>query len=232
MSGVLDRKVQISDASGNAINSTAGSLNVTITGGAGSGGTSAADESTFTPGSSGLTPAGVAYETTPTSLTNGQLGIAAGTAKRGVHTNLRTSAGSEVGTAANPLSVDLYDSTGAGLTSTAGALNVSGSFTAGAITAATATAPAQTAVGTTEGLVLAANANRKKFTLQNAGTTIIKIVLGTGTVTTTNYHLALPAGGSANDGSSPVYVDTMWIGAVRALSSGAGGLLQVTELTT
>jgi hypothetical protein len=66
--------------------------------------------------------------------------------------------------------------------------------------------------------------------LQNVGTTRIYIAFGA-TPTTSNYHVALPAGGSQNDGSSLVYVDTLWIGDVQAISSAAGGLLQVTEFS-
>jgi hypothetical protein len=112
-----------------------------------------------------------------------------------------------------------------------GNLLIAGSLSVGSVTSNTASAAAQTAVGTTAGQVLAANAGRKRVMLQNAGTTVIKIVLGAGTPTQSAYHLALPACGSANDGSNPPYQDIMWTGAIQAISSAAGGLLQVTELT-
>jgi hypothetical protein len=66
--------------------------------------------------------------------------------------------------------------------------------------------------------------------LQNVGTTRIYVAFGA-TPTTSNYHFALPAGGSQNDGSSPVYLDTLWLGDVQAISSAAGGLLQITEFS-
>ncbi len=110
-------------------------------------------------------------------------------------------------------------------------LKVAGSFSATPVTSNTASAAAQTTVGTTAGQVLAANSNRKRMIFQNVGTTVIKLVLGAGTPTQTAFHRALPAGGTADDGSSPVYSDDMWTGAVQAISSAAGGLLVVTELT-
>lgn len=112
-----------------------------------------------------------------------------------------------------------------------GNLLIAGSLSVGSVVSNTATAAAQTAVGTTAGQVLAANAARKRVMLQNAGTTTIKLVLGAGTPTQSVYHVALPPAGSANDGFSTIYRDEMWTGAVQAISSAAGGLLQVTELT-
>lgn len=110
-------------------------------------------------------------------------------------------------------------------------LKVAGSFSSTPVTAATSTAASQLTVGTTAGQVLAANSNRLKYILQNCGTTVIKIILGAGTPTQSNYHFSLAPCGTANDGSSQSIIDTMWIGAIQAISSAAGGLLQVTELT-
>lgn len=67
--------------------------------------------------------------------------------------------------------------------------------------------------------------------LQNVGTTRIWILFGAGTPSSSNYHLSLPAGGNANDGSSPPYIDTMWIGQVQAISSAAGGSVNAFENT-
>jgi hypothetical protein len=110
-------------------------------------------------------------------------------------------------------------------------LKVAGSLTSTPITSSTSSAASQQTIGTTATQILASNSSRKKYSLQNCGTTIIKILFGAGTPTQSNYHIALPACGSANDGSSPTYIDTMWIGAIQAISSAAGGLLQVLELT-
>lgn len=110
-------------------------------------------------------------------------------------------------------------------------LLVAANVTVTPVTSNAASAAAQTTVGTTAAQMLAGNAGRKRLALQNQGTTVIKIVLGAGTPTQSVYHFSLPAAGSTNDGSSPIYLDTMWTGAVQAISSAAGGLLQVTELT-
>lgn len=95
----------------------------------------------------------------------------------------------------------------------------------------TATAPAQTAVTTTASTILAANAARKRVMVQNTGTTVIKIVLGTGTPTQTAYHFALAASSAADTGTGGTYLDEMWTGAIKAISSGASGTVVVTELT-
>lgn len=164
-----------------------GNLRVSVTG-AGSGGTSAVDESTFTAGVSAGTPL-MAYD--PTS---GELVIA------------QVSPGTRQ-------------------------LAVAASVTVTPTTSTAASVPAQTVVGTTAAQVLAANASRKRVMLQNVGTTRIYIAYGSTNPTTSAFHVALPAGGSAGDGSSQMISDDMWQGAIRAISSAAGGLLVVTELT-
>lgn len=93
------------------------------------------------------------------------------------------------------------------------------------------TNPTQTVVGTVAAQILASNAARKGFIVQNVGTTIIKLVLGAVSPTQTAYTRALPACGVANDGSSPAWEDELWTGAIQAISSATGGLLVVTELT-
>jgi hypothetical protein len=65
----------------------AGNLLVAVTG-AGSGGTSSVDESGFAAGVSAGTPAMGAYQTSPTALTNNQLGIIALDANRNVKVNI------------------------------------------------------------------------------------------------------------------------------------------------
>lgn len=76
---------------------SAGSLRVVITGGAGSGGTSAADESGYTPATSAGTPImGAADETAPDAAAEGTLAIIRSTLSRALHVNLRDAAGAEV----------------------------------------------------------------------------------------------------------------------------------------
>jgi hypothetical protein len=113
-------------------------------------------------------------------------------------------------------------------------LAVAGSLAVTPQTSNTSTAPSQTTVGTSAVQLLAANALRKGFSVQNNGTTVIKLTLSASNPTQANYHVSLPACGVANDGSSPVYdgpPGVLWTGAVQAISSLAGGLVSVTELT-
>lgn len=93
------------------------------------------------------------------------------------------------------------------------------------------TAAAQTTIGTTAAQILAANARRKGLIVQNTGTTVIKIVLGSGTPTQTVYHVALGACTAADDGKGGAYFDSSWIGPVQGISSGAGGTFVLTEIT-
>lgn len=93
-----------------------------------------------------------------------------------------------------------------------------------------ANSPAQTSQDTTADVVLAANASRKRFMVQNTGTTVIYLGLGA-TPTNTAYHIALLACVAANDGTGASYIDDTWTGSVSAISSAAGGLLVITELT-
>jgi hypothetical protein len=110
-------------------------------------------------------------------------------------------------------------------------LKVNASVTITPPTSSTVSAPGPVAIGTSSAQLLAANALRKRFKLQNVGTTRIYILFGPGTASAVNYHMALPAGGNANDGSSPVYSDDLWIGAIQAISSAAGGEVQAVEFT-
>ncbi len=130
--------------------------------------------------------------------------------------------------AAVPLGMVIFGQTVAGLVE---AVQVSaGSLSIGTPGSVTATAPAQTVVGTVAVQLLPPNANRKRSSVQNVGTTKICLAFGF-TPTTSAYHIALPAGGSAGDGSSPVWADTLWQGAVSAIGSASGGLVSVCEMT-
>lgn len=95
----------------------------------------------------------------------------------------------------------------------------------------TSSAPTQTTVGASASTPLAANAARKRLKIQNTGTTTIYLSFGGTNPTVTAYHIALPACGSANDGSSQLYIDSVWTGAVRAISSAAGGTIVIEEDT-
>jgi hypothetical protein len=89
--------------------------------------------------------------------------------------------------------------------------------------------PAQTSVTDTASLVLITNAKRKGFTIQNTGTTLIKLSFGLTAPTTTAYHVCLKGGTAANDGTGGVYMDDAWVGNVWALGEAAGGTCVITE---
>lgn len=172
----------------------AGNLKVAVTG-AGAGGTSSVDESTFTPAVSAGTPIMAAVNPTG-GLPNNDLAVLACDANRN--------------------------------------LKVAGSFSSTPPSSNTSSVPAQQTIGTTSVQVIAANASRKGLSIQNTGTTVLKLGLGQ-TPTQTAYHIALRAGGAADDGSSERWDGTIsgvvWTGAVNAISPSAGGTVVVTELT-
>jgi hypothetical protein len=102
------QKTQIVDGSGNVIASTSNNLNVQCANCSGSG-VSAADEATFTAGTSVFAAGGGFFQTTATNnaLTNGQQGAFQLTSTRALFSNLRNAAGTEVGTSTTPLQVSL-----------------------------------------------------------------------------------------------------------------------------
>jgi predicted NUDIX family NTP pyrophosphohydrolase len=76
-------------------------------GGGGGGGTSQADKSTFTEGTTAMTPVGGVFnETISADPTEDQAAAVRITAKRAMHSNLRNASGTEVGTAGAPLRTD------------------------------------------------------------------------------------------------------------------------------
>jgi hypothetical protein len=128
----------------------------------------------------------------------------------------------------NPGIAELDDSRNVKINIVAGTLPP---ITVPPITSNVSSAPAQTIVGTSAGQLLAANPNRKRLSIQNVGTTRIYLNFGDVNPTANAFHVALPAGGSTGDGSSPVFQDIMWTGAIQAISSAPGGLVAVAELT-
>ena len=90
------------------------------------------------------------------------------------------------------------------------------------VTSSTVSAPGPVAVGVVAVELLAANALRKRMVLQNTGLYPLWILFGVGVPSQTNYHLGLPADGALDDGSSRPWIDELWLGAVQAISSGAG----------
>lgn len=95
----------------------------------------------------------------------------------------------------------------------------------------TVSAAAQTSVSNVAGALLTFNRARRGLIIQNTGTTIIYLLLGSGTPTSSVYHIALPACSVANDGKGGIYNDDAWIGAVQAIGSAPGGTLVITEIS-
>jgi hypothetical protein len=110
------QKTQIVDGTGAVISSTSNNLNVQCANCTGSG-VSAADEASFTAGTSLFASGGGFFQVTPTNnpLTNGQQGGFQVTAQRALFTNLRNASGTEIGTSTTPLQVSLAN-TGANAT--------------------------------------------------------------------------------------------------------------------
>jgi hypothetical protein len=113
-----------------------------------------------------------------------------------------------------------------------GNLKIAGSLTVNPTQSNTATAiTSPFTVGTLSIQAIAANASRKRLTLQCVGTTVIYVLFGASTASSSNYHIALAANGTSNDGSSRIWTDTMWTGAVQVISSASGGSLSIMENT-
>lgn len=94
----------------------------------------------------------------------------------------------------------------------------------------TSTVPATTAntpAINSSASALAANANRRLWSIQNLGTNPLYVRLGAG-ASTTVFHVALKAGGSNDDGNGGYIVDEMWKGAVSV--AGTSPRYTVTEL--
>lgn len=71
-----------------------GGLRVSIVAGAGSGGTAVADDADFTDGTTSLTPIGGVYESTPSTVTDGDIGMAGITADRSLKVHVTGITGS------------------------------------------------------------------------------------------------------------------------------------------
>ncbi len=84
-------------------------------------------------------------------------------------------------------------------------------------------------VGTTPVVLLPENPKRRSFTIQNSGTTVIYIVLGTENPGPDHFTVSLAAGGTKGDGSSTPYTNREWRGEVRAISKDAGGSVSTAE---
>jgi hypothetical protein len=83
-------------------------------------------------------------------------------------------------------------------------------------------------IATGAGDVLAVNAGRKRWAIQNVGTNPLFVRLGTG-ATITVFHFVLKGGTADSDGLGALLSDDMWTGVVSV--AGASPKYTVTELT-
>lgn len=89
----------------NVVGVAGGALNVNIVDGA-PGGAGQEDSTAFAQGTSDVTPIAGIYTTAPAAPTSGQAAAVQITQNRGLHANLRTAAGVEIGTGASPVRID------------------------------------------------------------------------------------------------------------------------------
>lgn len=138
--------------------------------------------------------------------------------------------GVPLGTLTNPLIIDastnqpvnLSDGSGNPISSTGGKLDIAGSFSSTPTYSNTVSNGGLITV-TTSAVLLAQNLSRVGWQIQNISTTVIFVLYGAGTASATNYTFALPACGTAGDGSSPIYRDIQWQGAIQfAAAAGTG----------
>jgi hypothetical protein len=107
------QKTQIVDGSGNVIGSTSNALDVNIKSGAGSGGTASDDDADFTAGTTSGTPAMGVYESSPSSVTNGDMGIVGITQTRAMRVSVDNSVTVDLG-ANNDVTLATLPDTAAG----------------------------------------------------------------------------------------------------------------------
>ena len=93
------RTLETGDVGALALNAS-GQLLVEIAAGAGSGGTSAADDADFTDGTTSFTPIGGVYESTPSTVTDGDMGMAGITSDRALKVHVAGITGSQTDDAA------------------------------------------------------------------------------------------------------------------------------------
>lgn len=110
-------------------------------------------------------------------------------------------------------------------------VSIDSSLLPGLSSGTVASTPVQVSQDATADLIIASNPARKGFTVQNTGTTVIKLALGATSPTQTAYHIALSACIAADDGLGGYYSDDTFTGDVRAISSAGGGTLVYLEVS-
>ncbi len=207
-----------------------GAILVSVTG-AGSGGTSSVDESTFEAGVTAGTPAMAEDPATSENLILQTIPSSRILKVAGAKDGDSFTAGSSTGMplqAYDPTSGELLN---AQMVAGSRVLEVGGSFSISPTESSTCSTNALNAIGNTSTQVLASNSSRKRAILQNLSTLPAYVLLGSGTASLANFTFALPACGTSKDGSSPIQYDIMWQGAVQVIYGSAGGLFNAQENT-
>lgn len=124
-----------------AVDAGTGALKVFMAGGTSGGGTSLADNSAFTQGTSGVTPIGGEFNDSPSNPSSGQAAAARITQLRALHINIRKNDGTELGIAATPLRTDPTGTTAQPVTQSVADWTMNLTKVAGVAVAATAPIP-------------------------------------------------------------------------------------------
>ncbi len=91
-------------------------------------------------------------------------------------------------------------------------------------------AAASSYVSATDSAVLAANANRKGWIIQNLDDVAVYVKLGAG-ASNTDFSFVLKAGDAANDGKGGSFTDELYTGIVSVKASSGWPRVVTTELT-
>lgn len=184
-----------------------------------------ADKTIYVYGASGFQPVGGVFQDTSPTLTAGQSGSVRLTAQRGMHMNLRTSAGAELGDSnADGLFVKLGDGTNAATVNASNELLVRDTTLSAKLSPSTA-AITSIARSNASQVALALNTARKGFVMTNdSGAVCYVAFAGTATNALYTYRMQANSEIEPNFGSYTGAISVIWG------SNGAGNLV-ITELT-
>ena len=85
-------------------------------------------------------------------------------------------------------------------------------------------------VDTNSSKILKTNARRIQAIIQNNSTVACLILLGSGTVSTTNYHFSLAPASANRDGKGGSLVVDNYVGEISAITESGSTILSVVEL--
>lgn len=227
--------VNLRDGNGVVLTSTGSSLNVNITGGSST--AAVADKTAFIYGTTVFQNFGGVFQDTGPTLSAGTSGAVRLTTNRGMHINLRTAAGVEIGVSGSAVIVDgsavtqpisaasLPLPTGASTSALQTTGNTSLASIDGKMSPATATL-SQVAVTTSTQTLLASNASRKALTFTNETNKLIYIAAAA-TSTTSAFTVKIQPNSNYESPANRCYTGVFSvIGA-----SGVSGNANVTEYT-